>query len=89
MVASRPDLTAGPAARALFGRLESPTAGGLSQPETRLNLPPPWYSKNCVWSLQTAGMAGYFPHLTVGAPRGTGPRYAFACFTIAAGVIFL
>ena len=60
---------------------------GLTQPETRLNLPPPRYSKYWVWSLQTAGRAAILPQRTDGAPSGTGPRNAFACFTIAAGVI--
>jgi hypothetical protein len=71
-------------ARVRFDRLYP---GGRTQLETRLNLPAPWYSKNWVWSLQTAGIVGYFPHRTLGAPSGTGPRNAFACFTTAAGVI--
>src|SRR6266508_1976784 len=63
--------------------------GGRSQPEIRLNFPFPWYWKNCVWSLQTAGMALYLPHRTLGAPSATGPRNARACFMNACAVIFV
>src|SRR5689334_7308500 len=46
----------------------------------RLNTPAPSYWKNCAWSLQAAGSAGYFPQFRLGAPRACGPlkfRIAF------------